>query len=198
MDFIKEISAFIPRCEQEERDKKNILDFISHFSSNVLLRDNEIAHITSSGFIMNPELTKVLLAHHNIMKTWAWTGGHADGDPDLLHVALKEAKEETGVLGIQPLQPAIASLDILPVFGHWKNGRYVSTHLHLSIAYLFVCDEDQAFHIKPDENTGIAWFDTDYFTKEHFNESDVYLYHKLIDRARENSAMCSLSSHSFR
>lgn len=185
MDFAKEISAFAPQCEQEESDKKNILDFINRFNSNVLLRDNEIAHITSSGFIMNPELTKVLLVHHNIMKTWAWTGGHADGDPDLLHVALKEAREETGVLKIQPLQSAIASLDILPVFGHWKKDRYVSTHLHLSIAYLLVCDENQAFHIKPDENTGVAWFDTDYFTKEHFNDSDVHLYNKLIGRARK-------------
>lgn len=184
MDFVKEISAFAPRCTQEESDKKNILDYISCFNSNVLLRDNEIAHITSSGFIMNPGLTKVLLVHHNIMKTWAWTGGHADGDPDLLQVALKEAKEETGILEIRPLQPAIASLDILPVFGHWKNGRYVSAHLHLSAAYLFVCDENQAFRIKPDENTGIAWFDTNYFTKEHLIDSDVHLYNKLIERAR--------------
>lgn len=185
MDFIKEILAFLPKCEQEERDKKNMLGFINHFNSNVLFRDNEIAHITSSGFIMNPELTKVLLVHHNIMNIWAWTGGHADGDPDLLHVAIKEAKEETGVREIRPLQPGAASLDILPVFGHRKNGRYVSSHLHLSVAYLLVCDESQALHIKPDENTEIDWFNTDYFTKEHFNDSDVHLYTKLIARARE-------------
>ncbi|WMM23788.1 GNAT family N-acetyltransferase [Tissierella sp. MB52-C2] len=46
---------------------------------------------------MNKSLDKVLMIHHNIRNTWAWTGGHVDGDSDFLHVAIKEAKEETGI-----------------------------------------------------------------------------------------------------
>jgi len=61
-----------------------------------LLRDNEIAHITSSGFILNKSLDKALLIHHNIRNVWAWTGGHADGNSNLLEVAIQEAVEETG------------------------------------------------------------------------------------------------------
>jgi len=132
---------------------------------------------------MNPALNKVLLVHHNIRNAWAWTGGHADGDADLLRVAVKEAKEETGISSVYPLYENIASIDILPVFGHEKRGKYVSAHLHLSVAYLLICDELQATRSKPDENTGVAWFETDKFTNAYFDPSDVYLYNKLIAKA---------------
>ena len=186
MDFEREIFDFKPSNNQEINDKKVIVKFIQQFRDDVLLRNNEIAHITSSGFIMNPELNKALLIHHNIRNTWAWTGGHADGDSDLLRVAIKEAEEETGVSIISPLHEEIVSIDILPVFGHEKKGSYVSAHLHLSVAYILVCDEFQSIKIKPDENTGVAWFETDKFTNENFTPSDVYLYGKLIKRACEH------------
>ncbi|MCL2343348.1 MAG: NUDIX hydrolase [Firmicutes bacterium] len=184
MEFEAEILNFLPSNRQEINDKKVILEFIARFRDTVLLRENEIAHITSSGFLMNPELTKVLLVHHNIRGVWAWTGGHADGDPDLLRVAVREAKEETGVELLRPLSESAASIDILPVFGHEKNGKYVSAHLHLSVAYILICDEVQATRAKPGENTGVAWFKTEKFTEEYFDAPDVYLYNKLINRAR--------------
>ena len=94
MNFITEISEFIPNNAQESQDKKVILDYIKQYQRNVLFRNNEIAHITSSGFIMNPALDRVLMVHHNIRNTWAWTGGHADGDANLLYVAIKERKKK--------------------------------------------------------------------------------------------------------
>ncbi|WP_291563861.1 MULTISPECIES: NUDIX hydrolase [unclassified Clostridium] len=185
MGFVEEVVKFIPDNEQEYNDKKIILDYIDQYRDNVLLRTNEIAHITSSGFIMNESLDKVLMIHHNIRGVWAWTGGHADGDSDLLHVAIKEAREETGVLNIAPLSKKIASVDILPVFGHNKRGKYVSSHLHLSIAYILICNELEKLVVKPDENTDVAWFETKMFTVEHFDAHDVYLYGKLIKRAKQ-------------
>ena len=81
------------------------------------------------------------MAHHNIYRVWAWTGGHADGESDLLSVALREAREETGVTHLLPLSADIMSLDILPVWGHVKRGRYVTAHQHLNVSYLLVADE---------------------------------------------------------
>ena len=43
---------------------------------------------------MNKDKTKVLMIYHNIYNSWSWTGGHADGDEDLLYVAIKEAKKK--------------------------------------------------------------------------------------------------------
>jgi 8-oxo-dGTP pyrophosphatase MutT (NUDIX family) len=185
MKYIKLIETYNPANAQEEQDKKIILNYIKHFENNVLLRDNEIAHITSSGFIMNKTLDKALLVHHNIRNVWSWTGGHADGDEDLLHVSLKEAKEETGIIDIHPLTDSIASIDILPVFGHIKNSKYVNAHLHLSIAYILIADEKNEVHICSEENSGVEWFHIDKFTQKYFDEGDVYLYNKLISFANK-------------
>lgn len=183
MEFINSIARYAPINQQEAVDQRVMLDFIVQNKDTVLLRENPIAHITSSGFILNEERSKVLLVHHNIRGVWGWTGGHADGDGDLLHVALKEAAEETGVQNIRPLSCDIASLDILPVFSHQKNGHFVNAHLHLSVAYLLVCSEREALRPCPDENSAVAWFDTAYFTEKHFDSFDTRLYNKLISKA---------------
>lgn len=184
MNFITEINEYIPINDQESQDKRVILDFIKQNPHNVLLRSNEIAHITSSGFIMNPSLDKVLMIHHNIRNTWAWTGGHADGDGNLLQVAIKEAKEETGINSVLPLTEKIISIDILPVPGHWRKGKYVNTHLHLSIAYVLITSESEALKIKKNENSGVNWFTVGQFTEDYFSDHDVYLYNKIIKKAK--------------
>ena len=189
MDYINDIKKFEPQNEQEFTDKELILSYIQANISDVLLRDNKIAHLTSSGFIMNPELTKALMVHHNIRNAWAWTGGHCDGDSDLLKVALKEAKEETGALNIKPLGNKIASVDVLTVPGHVKRNKYISSHLHLSIAYILIMDEAEELHAKWDENTDVAWFDVEKITEDNFSKDDIYLYGKLIDRAKKMSLL---------
>jgi len=183
MEYRNAIIDYRPVNEQEQQDKKVILNYIENFGNNVLLRENEIAHLTSSGFIMNKTLDKVLLVHHNIRDVWSWTGGHADGDEDLLHVALKEAAEETGILDVYPLSNHIASIDILPVFGHVKKSKYVNAHLHLSIAYILIAEENNEVRICKEENSGVEWFSIDKFTNEYFDKNDVYLYQKLISFA---------------
>lgn len=184
MNYIDLIKNFKPSNEQEEADQRIMLKYVEAYQDNVLLRDNEIAHFTSSGFIMNPALDKVLLIHHNIRNAWAWTGGHADGDDDLLGVAVKEAREETGVQHIIPLTDRIASVDILPVFSHNRRGKYVNAHLHLSVAYILICEESESLSICPGENSGVEWLSIDKFTSEYFDNHDVYLYNKLIRFAK--------------
>ena len=185
MDYIKDIIEYQPVNLQETQDKKIILDYIEKFPDNILLRENEFAHITSSGFIMNKELDKVLMIHHNIRNTWAWIGGHVDGDTNFLHVAMKEAREETGINEITPLTDKIVALDILPVYGHIKKDKYVSAHMHLSIAYIFIANENETLKIRPDENSDVKWFPLDTFTEAYYDSKDLYLYNKLIQKAKQ-------------
>ena len=96
MNWIESIKNYIPYNDQEIKDKDLIMECINKFD-DILTRENSIAHITSSGYIVNKDRSKVLMIYHNIYQSWSWTGGHADGDYDLLHVAIKEAKEETGL-----------------------------------------------------------------------------------------------------
>lgn len=185
MNYKEAIMAYKPINEQEASEKKVILDYINQYPHNILLRENEFGHITSSGFIMNKDLTKALMVHHNIYNTWSWTGGHADGDEDLLYVAIKEAKEETGVTKIGPLMEEIASIDILPVWGHVKKGRYVATHMHLSVAYILIADEDQALHINESENSGVKWIELEALEAYCKEPQIVDIYYKLIEKAKE-------------
>ena len=123
MDWIKDIENYEPYNEQEIKDKDLILKCIK-LHDDILTRENTIAHITSSGYIVNKSRTKVLMIYHNIYKSWSWTGGHADGDSNLLHVAIKEAKEETGLKNVTPITENILGLDVLNVNGHVKKGKY--------------------------------------------------------------------------
>lgn len=183
--YTDEIRAYVPRDEQETADKRIMLEYMEAYPHTVLTRKNEYAHITSSGFVVNADATKVLMAHHNIYRVWAWTGGHADGDGDLRAVALREAVEETGVAHIRPLAEGIASLDILPVWGHRKRGKYVPPHQHLNVTYLLLADEGDPLTVREGENTRVGWLDADTLCQQTNEWEMDHVYLKLLERARE-------------
>lgn len=182
MNYIEEIERYVPINEQETKDKEIILNYIKN-NEDVLTRDNEVAHITSSGFIVNKTRDKVLMIDHNIYNSWGWTGGHADGDEDLLHVAIKEAKEETGIKYVVPVTNDICCIDILPVIAHIKRGKYVASHLHLSVAYVLEADESEELVIKEDENSGVKWIDINDINTCIDEEHMRSVYKKLVDKA---------------
>ena len=123
MKIIEEIKKYRPCNAQEQRDQALILDFLEK-NGDAFLRSNLLAHMTASSWIVNPERTKTLMVYHNLYDSWSWTGGHADGETDLLSVALREAREETGIAHVRPLSPEIFSLEVLTVDGHEKRGEY--------------------------------------------------------------------------
>lgn len=155
-DLIKKIEEFRPFNEQEMVDKERTIAFIKE-NDNAFLRDNTLAHMTASSWIVNKERTKVLMIYHKIYDSWAWTGGHCDGDIDVLHVAIKEANEETGV-DVKAVSDDILSIEVVTVDGHEKRGKYVGSHLHYNITYLLEADENAALKVREEENSGVAWF----------------------------------------
>ena len=157
MEILESIERYIPFNEQEERDRVLILRALRE-EKNVFSRENEAMHMTASAWVTNETQDRVLMVYHNLYDSWSWLGGHADGECDLLSVALREVCEESGITRVRPASEEIFSLEILTVDGHEKRGRYVSSHLHLNVTYLLIADEDDALHIKPDENSGVKWF----------------------------------------
>ena len=163
-----------------------MLKYIYDFD-DVLTRQNEYGHFTSSAFVLNKERTKMLMIYHNIYKSWAWVGGHSDGDADLLHVAMKEAKEETGIKNVKPILDDIYSLEIITVNGHVKRGKYVGSHVHLNVTYLLEADETEEIKIKEDENSGVKWIPIDEILKvssEKWIRDNVYS--KIIDKMKKD------------
>lgn len=185
MDFRKTIKNYIPRCEQEEKDKDFFIRFIDK-NPDCLLRSNDFAHITASSWVVNSTRQKVLMVYHNIYDSWSWTGGHADGESDLAALALKELTEETGLSAPRLLSPSPVSIEILTVDGHIKRGEYVHSHLHLNATYLFEADEDALTKVKEDENSGVGWFTLDEMfdaVSEKWMAENIYK--KLCLRAKE-------------
>lgn len=184
MDELKhQISTYTPQTQREKSDQALILKCIESFP-NVLTRDNSICHLTASNWIINPSRSKALMAYHNINQIWMWTGGHADGESDLLSVALREANEETSLKNIRPLSNKIFSLEVFSVPPHIRKGNFVSAHLHLNCSFLLEADEHEPFKIKPDENSGIRWMDLDEIATESNNGKMSPHYASLVERTR--------------
>ncbi len=157
MGIYGDIEKYRPCNEQERRDKAVILDFLRR-NDDAFSRENLIAHMTASAWVVNPTRDKVLMVYHRIFDSWSWTGGHADGERELLPVALRELREETGARHIRPLSEDIFSLEVLTVDGHQRRGEYVPSHLHLNVTYLLEADDSDSLRINSQENSGVRWF----------------------------------------
>jgi isopentenyldiphosphate isomerase len=181
--MIKDIIDYQPKTRQEAADKKLILQYLNQ--DGLYLRSTLIAHYTSSGFIMNKTLDKVLFAYHNIYDSFAWSGGHNDGDQNFLRVALKEAEEELGIKNLKCLTNTIDSLDVLHVNSHIKNGKYVSEHLHFNVTYILIADENEPIRIKADENSAVKWINVFELNKFVTEIKMLKVYIKIITRASQ-------------
>lgn len=190
MDILEQIRQYKPVNLQEMADKQVMLEYIIK-GDRVWERANKIAHFTASAWIVNASRDKVLMAYHNIYQSWAWTGGHADGNKNLAEVAVKEALEETGLSEIKCLLDEIYSLETIRVDGHMKNGLYVPTHLHLNVTYLLEADEEAPLTIKADENAGLQWFKLEEAIQKSTEPWMQGVYRKLNDKL-EKKAIKSL------
>ena len=186
MNLHDQIKLYKPFNEQEKKDQDLILRVMVTLS-DVLTRKNEILHFTSSAFVLNPSRTHVLMVYHNIYNSWSWTGGHADGEPDLFFVAKKELMEESGVTDLTVIQQEMISLDILPVIGHVKNGKYVAPHLHFNATYLFEVQDDAHFKAKLDENSAVGWIAVDEIHQKCTEQHMIPIYEKILQKVNERS-----------
>ena len=113
-------------------------------------RSCQVGHITGSAWLVDAAGKRVLLTHHRKLGRWLQLGGHSDGDPDPLAVALREAREESG-LAVRALDEAIFDLDVhlIPTRGPEP------AHLHFDVRFLVVAEHDR--FRKNDESHALEW-----------------------------------------
>jgi len=117
-----------------------------------LHRSQTLGHLTGSAWIVDPGRTRTLLTHHRKLDKWLQPGGHADGDPDLAAVAMREAGEETGVRGLKLVSNRIYDVD-----RHWIPARgEIAGHWHLDVRFMIEADDTQPF-VVTDESHDLAW-----------------------------------------
>lgn len=184
MNLKEQIENYKTFDEQEERDKEQFLNFINTFD-NVLTRDNIFGHFSASAFVVNKEKNKMVVVYHNINDGWIYPGGHADGEENLLGVAIREVEEETG-LKVKVLDDSIFSIQSAPVKGHIKKGKYVSSHIHLDIVYLLEADENQPLTFREEESKGVKWISFKEADDETMCDFIRPIHKKLIKKLSEN------------
>lgn len=176
------IEKYHPQNTQEKNDRKQMLATLETASRDILFRA-EPNHFTVSAFVLNEKKDKVLFAFHRIYQSWAWLGGHLDGDQDPLFAIQREIQEESGLTFLQNCFPSIASLEILPVLQHIKHGKIVAAHQHFNLSYLFIGRESDPIRPKEDENKAVAWLPLSQLEEKVQEKHMLPIYKKLMERA---------------
>lgn len=150
-DLIRQLEAYGRRWPQEADLSERFIEFLSTRDDAFERRHRE-GHITGSCWLVNGAGTHVLLTHHKKLNIWVQLGGHADGDSDVLRVALREAKEESGLDGIVPVSTDIFDLD---VHGIPQRGNFPA-HLHWDIRYALQTTDSEDYTVS-DESHDLKW-----------------------------------------
>src|SRR3984957_6245094 len=136
--LLSKLHHYFPESEIEQKFKAQIISFIeSH--ENCFERSLEIGHITASAWLLNKDNSKALLMHHAKLDKWFQLGGHCDGNPDVLAVAIKEAQEESGINNICAVNQNIFDIDVHLIPANHKEKK----HFNYDIRFLLQVHGDQ-------------------------------------------------------
>ena len=156
-DHRQEICRLLTRyadTHPERRDTaQRVLAFVSS-TPDCFCRSCLQGHITGSAWLVNPVGDKALLTLHRNLKRWMQLGGHADGDANVLRVALREATEESGIQCIRPLGTEIMDVDIHPIPARPARGE--PAHFHYDIRFLMQAPHED--YTISEESDDLAWW----------------------------------------
>lgn len=148
--LVKRITFYTTPFAEEKKFISLFLNLLKN--ERCFHRDYLPGHITGSAWIVNKDRSKVLLVHHAKLNRWLQPGGHADGEENVLNVALREAEEETGVKNFTVLQNSIFDLDIHTI----PARKDFPEHQHYDIRYLMEADENAPI-IVSEESHDVKW-----------------------------------------
>jgi 8-oxo-dGTP pyrophosphatase MutT (NUDIX family) len=173
LQLLKNHKPFTP---EETQFKQQMIEFVEQ-NPDCFERSLLIGHVTGSAWILDKSHQFTLLTHHRKLDKWFQTGGHCDGDSDVLNVALKEAQEETGLSDIQIISPNIFDIDIHEI----PERKGIPAHLHFDVRFLFETDMNQAFTVSS-ESTDLAWVALSEVSKLNDSESIMRMVLKTTNQ----------------
>ena len=141
-------------------------------------RELHEGHVTGSAWVVSPDRESVLMLHHRKLDQWFQPGGHADGDNDVLRVALRETSEETGVdpAHIRLVDDAVFDVDIHTILASYEAPR----HEHIDIRFLVEIDDSLPLP-GSDESHDVLWVDFHDISRFNNNRST----YRMVEKTRE-------------
>lgn len=153
-DLLSELKKYSPFDDVEKNHVKDIIDFLEN-GKDQFVRTNLKRHIVASAYLLNDDLSKILLTHHKALGIWLPFGGHSDGEANSLNVAIRETFEESGISNLTLLSHSILDVDIHTIPENKKKNE--PSHQHLDIRFCFkTADTD---FVVSDESDSLKWFD---------------------------------------
>jgi 8-oxo-dGTP pyrophosphatase MutT (NUDIX family) len=149
--LLRDLAAHQPFDETERRMLERMQGFVQE-NPDCFSPELRAGHITGAAWILEHTHRYVLLTHHVKLDKWLQLGGHADGELDPLAIALREAREESGLETIQPITNAIFDVDVHPI-----PARGIQpAHLHYDIRYLMQADRELPLKVSS-ESKALSW-----------------------------------------
>jgi len=140
-----------------EEEQSFAFDFIQLTDDPLaFLRERKEGHFTASSWIVNKRRTHALMTLHRKLNRWLQLGGHADGNENLLEVAMDEAREESGLSSLRIVDQSIFDIDkhIIPARAS------VEQHFHYDVRFLIEAEIDEPLTISS-ESKDLAWVSFD-------------------------------------
>lgn len=170
IDLVNHFLHYQTSFKEEEVFINRFLSLLSEESC--FERTHLPGHITGSSWIVNANRTQVLLVHHAKLNKWVQPGGHADGDENILRVALKEAEEETGLRNLTVIKSNPFDVDI-----HLIPQRIdFPEHFHYDVRFLLKADPKELITVS-EESHDVKWI--------HLNELQHYNHERSVLRMRD-------------
>jgi 8-oxo-dGTP pyrophosphatase MutT (NUDIX family) len=161
MDLRELLRTYQPFDEYEAAMATRLRNFLdaatgdAPFARDLAGTQPEWGHVTGSAWIVNENGTRTVLVHHAKLGLWVQPGGHCDGECDVLAVALREAREETG-LDVAPLETGLFDVDVHHIPEYWNTPE----HLHFDVRFLLGADDASTPVLSP-ESRAVRWVTLD-------------------------------------
>lgn len=164
--LIEAITNYHSHFTEELAFKDRFLKLLDH--PRAFFRDHLPGHITASSWIVDPTKKFALLTHHAKLNRWLQPGGHADGEEDVVSVALREGCEETGLTSLRLISPRIFDIDIHPI----PARNDFPQHDHYDIRCLFEAGMEEKVIISQ-ESHELAWVHFDDLPEKTANNLSI-------------------------
>jgi 8-oxo-dGTP pyrophosphatase MutT (NUDIX family) len=155
MTVAESLALHHPSDEEEARDLARIRQFVARHADPF---DRTIleGHLTGSALVVSARGERVLLLHHRKLDRWLQPGGHADpGESAGEAVALREAREETGIEGLRlhPTAPRPLDVDVHDIPARGAE----PAHEHLDLRYLVIAPDSAVAARCQEETNALRW-----------------------------------------